>query len=77
MVLNHFGETNYDELEISEMMNTHKDLNGNNNEEVGVANEPVSYTHLIIFFLFIIISFSSTLINIEVPKNYLMNFLSV
>lgn len=39
MVLNHFGETNYDELEISEMMNTHKDLNGNNNEEVGVANE--------------------------------------
>lgn len=39
MVLNHFGETNYDELEISEMMNTHKELNVNNKEEVGVANE--------------------------------------
>lgn len=39
MVLNHFGEDNYEELEISEMMKTHKDLNGNNKDEVGVANE--------------------------------------
>ncbi len=39
MVLNHFGENNYDELEISELMNCHKDLNGNNTDEPGVANE--------------------------------------
>ena len=39
MVLNHFGETNYDELQISEMMKCHKDLNGNNLDEPGVANE--------------------------------------
>ena len=39
MVLNHFGENNYDELEIAEMMKCHKDLNGNNTEEPGVANE--------------------------------------
>ena len=39
MVLNHFGETNYDELQISEMMKCHKDLNGNNLVEPGVANE--------------------------------------
>ena len=39
MVLNHFGETNYDELQISELMNCHKDLNGNNSDEPGVANE--------------------------------------
>ena len=39
MVLNHFGENDYDELEISEMMKCHKDLNGNNTEEPGVANE--------------------------------------
>ena len=39
MVLNHFGEINYDELEISDMMNSHKDLNGNNIDDIGVANE--------------------------------------
>ncbi len=39
MVLEHFGETNYDELEISEMMKCHQDLNKNNTEEPGVANE--------------------------------------
>ena len=43
MVLNHFGETNYEELEIAEMMQCHKDLNGNNEEEVGVANEQGEY----------------------------------
>lgn len=43
MVLNHYGETDYDELEISEMMKSHKDLNGNNTEEVGVANEKGEY----------------------------------
>ena len=39
MVLNHFGENNYDELEIAEIMKCHKDLNGNNTDEPGVANE--------------------------------------
>ena len=43
MVLHHFGETNYDELEIAEMMQSHKDLNGNNTEEPGVANEQGEY----------------------------------
>ena len=39
MVLEHFGEKNYDELEICDMMNTHKDLDGDNKDEKGVANE--------------------------------------
>ena len=39
MVLYHFGETNYDELEIAEIAKCHKDLNGNNKEQPGVANE--------------------------------------
>ena len=39
MVLNHFGENNYHELQIAELMKCHKDLNGNNTEEPGVANE--------------------------------------
>ena len=39
MVLHHFGETNYDELEIAELAKCHKDLNGNNKEQPGVANE--------------------------------------
>lgn len=39
MVLEHFGENNYDELEISEMMNTHKDLDGDSEAKDGFANE--------------------------------------
>ncbi|MFR2664341.1 MAG: C39 family peptidase [Clostridium sp.] len=43
MVLEHFGEKNYDELQISEMMKCHKDLNNNNTEDPGVANERGEY----------------------------------
>ena len=39
MVLNHFGENKYDELEIAERVKCNKDLNGNNKEQPGVANE--------------------------------------
>lgn len=39
MVLDHFGENGYDELEMADIMNTHKDLDGDNTEEPGMANE--------------------------------------
>ena len=54
MVLNHFGENNYDELKIAEITNCHKDLNGNNMDNIGVANEPgeigVSTDRMVSFF---------------------------
>lgn len=43
MVLEHFGESNYDELKISEIMECHKDLNGNNLDTPGLANEQGEY----------------------------------
>jgi hypothetical protein len=39
MVLYHYGVEDWEELEIAEIMDAHKDLNGNNTEEPGVANE--------------------------------------
>jgi hypothetical protein len=39
MVLYHFGNTGWDEAKIAEIMQTHKDLDGDNNEEPGEANE--------------------------------------
>ncbi len=42
-VLHHFGETNYQELEIAEMMNTHKDLNYSNKQTPGIADEQGEY----------------------------------
>ena len=39
MVLNHFGETSYDELEIADVMNCNKDLNYSNKENPGLADE--------------------------------------
>lgn len=39
MVLHHFGTKNYDELEIAKMMKSHVDIDGDNKEEKGVANE--------------------------------------
>ena len=38
-VLHHFGETKYKELEIAEIMGTHKDRNFSNLGDVGVADE--------------------------------------
>lgn len=43
MVLHHFGETQYDELEIAEVMQTHKDRNFSNKIEFGVADERGEY----------------------------------
>lgn len=42
-VLYHYGNKEWEELRIAEIMQTHKDLNGNNTEEIGVANEQGEY----------------------------------
>lgn len=39
MVLNHYGVAEWDELKIAEIMEAHKDLDGDNTENPGVANE--------------------------------------
>lgn len=43
MVLEHYGDTEYDELEIAEIMETHLDKNGTNTENPGVADEQGEY----------------------------------
>ena len=43
MVLNHFGETAYKELEIAEVMNCNKDLNYSNKQNPGLADEQGEY----------------------------------
>ncbi|MGM9924052.1 MAG: C39 family peptidase, partial [Bacillus sp. (in: firmicutes)] len=39
MVLHHFNNKKYDELTIAKMMKTHIDIDGDNKDEQGVANE--------------------------------------
>jgi hypothetical protein len=39
MVLDHYGNTQWDELKIAAVMQTHRDLDGDNRENPGVANE--------------------------------------
>lgn len=43
MTLYHFGETQYDELEVAEIMQTHKDRNFSNKQEAGIADERGEY----------------------------------
>lgn len=54
MVLHHYNENKYNELDIADIMKCHKDLNGNNTEEIGVANERgewgTSTDRMIVFF---------------------------
>lgn len=42
-VLHHFGETNYEELEIADIMGCHKDRNYSNKQNPGVADEQGEY----------------------------------
>nr|WP_312215047.1 C39 family peptidase [Clostridioides sp.] len=43
MVLEHYGEKGNEELKIADIMQSNKDINGNNKEKPGVANEKGEY----------------------------------
>ncbi len=54
MVLNHYGNTQWDELEIADIMRSNQDLDGDNTETPGEANEQgewgTSTTGVVTFF---------------------------
>lgn len=54
MVLNHYGNTEFDELSIADSMKTHQDVNSTNSEEPGVADEQGEYgtstSNMVLFF---------------------------